>query len=52
MQMVSWGDHLHEMSNLIFLENKKNISNLSSEFVHYMQSVNCWIQIAVHGILK
>ena len=30
MQIVSTGDNLHEMSNPVFLEKKKNIINLSS----------------------
>ena len=30
MQIVSIGDNLHEMSDPIFWENKKNIINLSS----------------------
>ena len=30
MQIVSNGDNLHEMSNPVFWENKKNIINLSS----------------------
>ena len=30
MQIVSLGDNLHEMSNPVFWENKKNIINLPS----------------------
>ena len=30
MQIVSHGDKLHEMSNSVLGENKKNITNLSS----------------------
>ena len=30
MQIVSNGDNLHEMSNPVFWENKKNITNMSS----------------------
>ena len=30
MQIVSIGDNLHEISNPVFWENKKNIINLSS----------------------
>ena len=30
MQIVSWGDNLHEMSEPIFLENNRNFINLSS----------------------
>ena len=30
MQIVSNGDNLHEMSNSVFRENKKNIINLLS----------------------
>ena len=33
MQIVSGGENLHEMSNLIFCENKKNIYLSSAEFV-------------------
>ena len=34
MQIVSNGDNLHEISNPVFMENKRNIINLSSaEFV-------------------
>ena len=37
MQIVSIGDNLHEMSNPIFWENKKNILNIihvSAELFH------------------
>ena len=30
MQIVSFGDNLHEVSDPIFWKNKKNITNLSS----------------------
>ena len=42
MQIVSIGDNLHEMSNLVFLENNKNIINLSSaEFAKRVVKVKC-----------
>ena len=37
----SSGDNLHEMSNPIFWENKKNINLLSAEFAHKDVTVKC-----------
>ena len=43
MQIVSWGDNLHEMSNLFSGKNKKNIINVSSaEFAYSTASVNVY----------
>ena len=41
MQIVSFGDNLHEMEKLILWESKKNIINLSSaEFAQRAVKVN------------
>ena len=40
MQIVSWGDNLHEVSGAISRNSKKNITNMSSaESAHSIVSV-------------
>ena len=44
MQIVFFGDNLHEISNYMSAKHKKNIINLlSAKFAHNMLSVN-WHQ--------
>ena len=53
MQIVSYGDNLHEMSKPISGKTKENISNLSSvEFAHSMVSVKptqIWNEMLLNG---
>ena len=52
MQIVSLGDNLHEVSDPIFLENKKNVTNLSSaESAHSMVSFNTFLIFSLKHML-
>ena len=51
MQIVSTGDNLHEMSNPVFRENKKNINNLPSAYLaQKVVKVKCWV--GVYSVLN
>ena len=46
MQIVSLGDHLHEMSTPILWENKKNLINLlSAESIHNVVNNNFQVSV-------
>ena len=46
MQIVPFGDNLHEISNPVFWENKKNTVNLSSaEIAKRVVKVNEWFSM-------